>query len=339
MKNLIQKLVETPGPSGYEKTIRSVVRQEIEPLADEIRVDALGNLIARVGRKADGGQRILLSAHMDEIGIIATHVDERGFIRFLPVGGVLPRTCIGARVCFLNGALGVIGVERLGSVDRMPAFEHLFIDLGLSSKAESPVRVGDMAVFDRPFIDLGKRVVAKALDDRISVAVLIETMRRIKNDGLSSPHEIYFVFSVQEEIGSRGAAVATFGLEPDLGLAVDVTGSGDTPRGLKMETALGRGPAIKVRDQGMLSDPRVIDWMVHAAQDAGLPYQMEILERGTTDAQLMQLSRAGVPVGCLSIPCRYIHSPSEMVDMDDVENSVRLLLGLLKDPVALDHAG
>ncbi len=338
MKELIQKLVETPGPSGYEKQIRQVVRAEVEPLADEVRVDALGNLIVRLGRKADNGLRVLLAGHMDEIGVIATHIDEAGFVRFLPVGGVHPRTCINGRVRFLNGAAGVIGVERMATMDKMPGFEHLYIDLGLSSKKDCPVRVGDMAVFERPFIDLGQRLVSKAMDDRVGVAVLIETLRRMKAEGVTSPHEIYFVFSVQEEVGCRGATTAAFGLEPDLGLAVDVTGVGDTPNGNKMDVALGKGPAIKVRDQGMLADPRVVDWMVQTAKQAGLPYQMEILERGSTDAYLIQVSRAGVPAGCLSIPCRYIHSPSEMLDLGDVENAVRLMLALLGKPVVLDEA-
>jgi endoglucanase len=192
-----------------------------------------------------------------------------------------------------------------------------------------------VAAFERPFVDLGQRLVSKAMDDRISVAVLIETLRQLAVQKIQTPNQVFFVFSVQEEVGVRGATAAAFGLDPDLGLAVDVTGSGDTPRGLKMETALGKGPAIKVRDAGMLADPRVVRWMADSAEKAGLPYQMEILEGGSTDARAMQISRAGIPAGCLSIPCRYIHSPSEMVDISDVENSVHLLVELLRQPVDL----
>lgn len=335
MKSLIQKLVETPGPSGYETQIREVIRSEVEPLADEVRVDNMGNLIARIGQGGPNGLKIMLSAHMDEIGVIATHVDEKGFVRFLNIGGVSPRTCIGGRVRFLNGAMGVIGVERLNDSKKMPTFEQLFIDLGVSSREDCPVRVGDLAVFERPFADLGKRLVAKAMDDRISVAVLIETLRHLADSNAQVPHQVFFVFSTQEEVGLRGSTTAAFGIEPDLGLAVDVTGSGDTPKGTKMETGLGRGPAIKVRDQGILSDPRVVNWMVKVAEENDLPYQLEVLERGATDASAIQLSRSGVPAGCLSIPCRYIHSPSEMVDYDDVQNAVRLLQELLLHPVAL----
>jgi endoglucanase len=334
MKALIQKLVEIPGPSGFEQQVRLAVRQEIEGLADEVRVDNMGNLIVRVGSRAEGAQRILLAAHLDEIGVIASHVDEHGFVRFGPVGGVLPRTCIGGRVRFLNGAQGLIGVEKMPSPDKMPGFENLFIDLGLTRKEDCPVRVGDMAVFERPFLDLGQRIVSKALDDRVSVAILIETLRRLKQ-GAASPHEVWFVFTTQEEVGVRGAGAAAFGIEPDLALAVDVTGSGDTPKGVRMDVALGKGAAIKVRDQGMLADPRVVRWMTETAQAANLPHQMEILERGTTDAQIMQLSRGGVPAGCVSIPARYIHSPSEMVDMGDVETAVQLLLALLRSPAQL----
>jgi endoglucanase len=163
------------------------------------------------------------------------------------------------------------------------------------------------------------------------VAVLIDTLRQLED----TPHTLHFVFSVQEEVGVRGATTAAYELDPDLGLAVDVTRTGDTPKGIKMEVSLGDGPAIKVRDAGMLSDPRVVDWMVRSAQDAHIPYQMEVLERGGTDARAIQLTRAGVPAGCLSIPCRYIHSPSEMVDRNDVHNAVKLLLKLVGNPTSL----
>jgi tetrahedral aminopeptidase len=333
MKSLIQKLVETTAPSGYEGPIRDIIRSEIESYADDIRVDALGNLIARKGQ---GGKKVMLSAHMDEIGFIVSHIDENGFLRFVPIGGLRPVTLIGGRVRFLNGQAGVIHAERHEDVHRVPALENLYIDVGASKKEEVEVRIGDAGAFDRPFLDLGERLVSKAMDDRVSVAVLIETMRRLSDDKPIT-NEINFVFSVQEEVGVRGATTAAFGLDPDIGLAVDVTGTGDTPKGLKMEVNLGGGPAVKVRDGGMLSDPRIVAWMVKAAEEAGIPYQMEILERGSTDARAMQLTRAGVPAGCLSIPCRYIHSPSEMVDINDVENAVALLVELVTKPIQLTY--
>ena len=168
-------------------------------------------------------------------------------------------------------------------------------------------------MFDRPFIDLGKRIVSKALDDRVSCAILIEVLRQVS----SGPNELVFVFSSQEEVGMRGVTSAAYSVDPDLGIAVDVTSVGDTPNS-KMEVGLGKGPAIKVRDQGMIADPRVVRWMTETAEKSGIPYQLEILELGTTDARAIQVSRAGVPAGCVYIPARYIHSPSEIVDMGDV---------------------
>jgi len=333
MKDLIKKLVETVGPSGYESQIRAVVRAEVEPFADEVRVDALGNLIVRKGQRGPDGLKIMLAAHIDEIGVIVTHVDADGFARFTTLGGVRPHTCVGGRVRFLNGVSGVISMEPPSELTKVPTFDQLYIDLGLSSNQNAPVKVGDVAAFDRPFLDLGDRLVAKSMDDRIGAVVLIEALRQLKD----TPHEVYFVFSAQEEVGVRGATTSAFGVDPDLGLAVDVTGTGDTPRRtqVRMQVSLGKGPAIKVRDGGMLADPRIIDWMVRTAEQHGLPYQLEVLEGGSTDARAMQLTRAGVPAGCLSIPTRYIHSPSEMVDYNDVQQAVQLLLALISQPVEL----
>ena len=331
MKALIKKLVEAIGPSGYEDTVRELVRAEVASFADEVRVDPLGNLIARKGTKQEGGLRVMISGHMDEIGIIATFVDENGFVRFTTVGGVRPHTCLGGRVRFVNGVQGMIGNEKLDSPDKVSTFDQLFIDVGATSRADCPVKVGDIGAFDRPMIEIGNRLVAKSMDDRISVAVMIEALKMIK----STPNELDFVFSVQEEVGTRGAQTAAYALDPDLGLSVDVTLTGDTPKGLKMQVGLGKGPAIKVRDSGMLSDPRIVRWMADTAEKAGIPSQLEVLDGGTTDARSIQVTRAGVPSGCLSIPCRYVHTPSEMVDATDVQNAVKLLAELLSNPISL----
>jgi putative aminopeptidase FrvX len=331
MKELIKKLVEITGPSGYETAVREAVRAEIAGLVDDIRVDALGSLIARKGSKTADGMRVMLSAHMDEIGIIATHIDENGFVRFTSIGGVRVANCIGGRVQFLNGARGLIYAEKLENPSIQPAMDQLYIDLGATSRASCPVKVGDLAAFERPFLDLNGRLVSKAMDDRVSVAVMIEALRAIQ----TTPHEIFFVFSTQEEVGLRGATTAGYGIDPELALAVDVTLAGDTPKGVKMEVALGKGPAIKVRDGGMLADSRVVRWMIDTAEKAGIPYQLEVLEGGTTDAKAIQLVRAGVLAGCISIPTRYIHSPSEMVDLQDVQQAVRLLVELVSNPIHL----
>jgi endoglucanase len=325
MKELIRKLTETYGPSGAEDRIRAVIRTEVEPLADELRVDALGSLIVRKG--SGKGKRIALAAHMDEIGVMVTYVDEKGFARFTRVGGVGPITCVGSRVTFADGTVGVVDVEeKRTNVSKIPKFEQLYIDVGATSRDDCPVDVGDVGVFVRPFVSQGTRLISKAMDDRIGCAVLIETLRRLK----STSHDLYFVFSVQEEVGVRGARTSAYGIDPDLAIAVDVTTTGDKPESHPMAVELGKGPAIKVQDGGMIAHPEVKDLMVQQAKKAKIPYQLEVLVGGSTDASAMQLTRAGVPAGCISIPCRHVHTPSEMVDERDVENSVKLLLEVLR---------
>lgn len=331
MKSLIKKLVETVGPSGYESKIREVVRAEVEKYADEISVDAMGNLIVKKGEKKEGGLRVMLSAHIDEIGVMVTHVDKNGFARFTTIGGVRPHTCYGSRVRFLNGTIGVIGGEKLDNLNHVHAIEAMYIDVGATSIEDSPIKIGDVAAFDRPFEELGNRLISKAMDDRVCAAVLIETLKNVKN----SPHELYFVFSTQEEVGLRGATTAAYAIDPDLGIASDVTMTGDTPRGIKMDVALGEGPAIKMKDGGMLADPRVVDAMVQCAKKHEIPYQLEVLLGGTTDAKAMQISRAGMPAGCVSVPTRYVHTPSEMVDINDLINAVKLLTALISEPINL----
>ena len=332
MKALLQKLTETFGPSGYESAVRELIRAEVQPLADEIRVDALGNLIARKGTRTPDGKKIMVAAHMDEIGLVATHVDENGFVRFTSIGGVRAFNLIGGRVRFLNGARGVIYAEPGEKPGEVASMEKMFIDVGATGRDDCPVRIGDVAAFERPYIEMGERLVSKSIDDRVGCLVAIEALRALK----TTPHEIYFVFTTQEEVGVRGAGTAAYGLDPDLGFSIDITSWGDTPNQFpKFDVALGKGPAIKVRDSGMIADPRIVAWMVESAERAGIPYQREVLLAGSTDARAMQLTRAGVPVGCVSIPCRYVHSPSEMVDLKDVANAVKLVTALLSGPVEL----
>jgi endoglucanase len=333
MKQLLQRLTEAFGPSGYEDRVREIVRAEIESLADEIRIDTLGNLIVRKrpSRPSAGTKKIMVAAHMDEIGLIVSHVDEQGFVRFMAIGGVNRRYLPGGRVRFLNGTQGVIGFDRLDNLNEQPALEKIYIDVGAVNAKDCPVKIGDIAAFDRPFTELGNRLVAKSMDDRVGVLVTIEALRAIK----SSMHDLYFVFTTQEEVGTRGAATSAYGLDPDVGLAIDVTPTGDTPNAWKMEMALGKGPCIKIQDAGAISDPRVVQWMIRAAEKARVPYQREVLLMGGTDARAMQLTRAGVPSGCLSIPVRYVHSPSEMVDFSDVQNAVKLLVAVLRTRIDL----
>lgn len=332
-KALVKKLTETYGPSGHEQMIRETIRDEIKGLADEVRVDALGNLIAR--KKGTGSaprNKVMVAAHMDEIGVMVTHVDEKGFVRFASIGGVFPVHLIGNRCLFANGVIGTFGREKKNASRSEVEIDRVFIDVGAHDAKDAPVSVGDAAGFWRDFVDLGDRMMAKAMDDRIGCAVLIETMRQLKK----SPHDVYFVFTVQEEVGVRGATTSAYGVQPDLALAVDVTDTGDTPDSTTMAVGLGKGPAIKVKDAGMLAHPAVKKLLVDTALEFKIPYQLEVLVGGSTDAMAMQVSREGVPAGCISIPERYLHSPSEMVDFNDAQNAVKLLVNVLGKPIKLD---
>jgi len=328
VKELIEKLTEAYGPSGREEQIREIIRAEVESFVDEIRVDTMGNLIAL--KKGTGqGKKVMLAAHMDEIGLIISHVDEEGFLRAQRIGGVDTMTLTGGRVQFADGTVGVIAPEKRPEFRKDPDLSKLYIDIGATSRAEAADRLGQVVGFVRPFADMGQRVVSKAMDDRIGCTVLVETLRGLEG----SPHDVYFVFTVQEEVGLRGAQTGAFGVDPDIGIAVDVTIAADTPEAYKMAMKLGDGPCIKVKDGRMLAHSGLKDLMIETAEANEIPYQLEVLAWGSTDAAAMQLSRGGVPAGCVSIACRYVHSPSEMVDIGDVENAVRLLLAMLAEPI------
>ncbi|RME84141.1 MAG: M42 family peptidase [Caldilineae bacterium] len=332
MKELLQPLCDAFGPAGFEDEVRELIREWIEPHCDEVRIDTMGNLVGL--RRGNGkGRRIMLAAHMDEIGLIITQVEDSGLLRFSQIGVVPLKTLLGMRVRFANGTLGVISLEGGAEVEilsrELPDMGKWFVDVGAREREGLPVGVGDVATLFRPFADLGERVVAGGLDDRAGCAVLVETLRRLE----SSPHDIYFAFTVQEEVGSRGATTAAYMIEPDIGIAVDVTSTGDTPRPKQpMAVRLGAGPAIKVADRGLISHPRVREALVQAAEAEQIPYQLEVLPLGSTDAQAMQRARGGVLAGAVSVPCRYIHTPGEMIDMHDLEGAVRLLTAFLARP-------
>ena len=336
MKTLLRTLTQIPAPSGREGELRAAVQKLIQPHADEVRVDALGNLIAHKGPSTGSGQaalkngkRIMLAAHLDEIGLIVSHVDSNGFARFSALGRLSPHRRVGARVKFLNGALGVIGLERdAEGKDRAPNLDKYFIDTGATSQKDSPVKIGDAAVYDSNFLDLGGRVASKCLDDRVGVALLIESLRNLK----SSPHEIYYVFTVQEEVGGCGAGPAAYGLDPEIGLAVDVTIASDAPNTRAHNPiALGRGPAIKIKDAGVIADPRLVESLTRLAEKNRIPHQFEVIESIGTDARAMQITGMGARAGGLAIPLRNLHSPSEMIDLRDAQDAGRLLAAFLTD--------
>lgn len=332
MEALIRRLAEAWGPSGYEHQVRELIRAEVEPLADELWVDPLGNLIARIGQ---GDLRVMTAAHMDEIGLIVSHIDRQGFARFSPIGTLFPASLLGARVRFENGVVATVGVEHQFTKRReLPATDGFYLDISTGANGGAEVQVGDPAAFEGTLLARGERLIGKSLDDRLCCALQIEAMRRVKAEG--TPHSVYFVFTVQEEVGSRGARTASHAVEPHLGLALDVTSTGDQPHGKRNAVALGAGVAIKTRDTGLIVPAAVKKLLAQRAEENGIPYQFEVLEGGSTDGRMIQLAHGGVPTGVLSVPVRYVHTPSETVDRRDAQALLDLLVAVLRGPIELD---
>jgi len=325
MFDTIKKLVNAFGPSGCEQRVAEVITHMIKNRVDEIYTDAMGNLIAV---KRGTGRKIMLAAHMDEIGLIVSHIDEKGFLRFGTVGGVSPLLALGKRVVFGNGTTGVVWYEE--SLENMKDAkpDKMYIDIGARSREQAGemVEIGDMAVFAGEPVEQNGRVISKALDDRVGCAVLAElAMKHPETD-----NEIYYVFTAQEEVGLRGARTAAFGIMPDLALAIDVTRTGDTPSCPHRPVVLGEGPAVKVKDSSVIAHPRIRERLVDCAKENGIPFQLEVLERGGTDAGSIHITAGGIPTGAVSIPARFIHSPAEMIDLKDAENAVKLLEAFVK---------
>lgn len=320
MFELIKTLTHTFGPSGHEKKVADTITELLKGKVDEIKRDALGNLICI---KKGSGKKIMLAAHMDEIGIIVTYIDEKGFLRFGNIGGIPPLMILGQRVVFDNGTIGVVWYEE--DIDNMKNTkpDKMFIDIGANSKedAERFVKVGDPAVFVGDTVEQNGKIISKALDDRIGCAVLIElALSQPKTD-----NEIYYVFTTQEEVGLRGAKTAAFGIVPDMALAIDVCGTGDTPGCKPISVQLGDGPTVKIKDRSVIAHPRVKDLLINSAKEKNIPYQLEVMMDGGTDAGSIHTAAGGIPSGGVSIPTRFIHDASEMVDIKDVENAVKLL--------------
>ncbi len=330
METLIKTLAEAWGPSGFEHHVRDLIQAEIAPLADELTIDPLGNLICRVG---NGPQRVMVAAHMDEIGLMVSHIDRQGYARFAPIGTLFPATLLGAHVRFENGVIGTIGVEHQYSKRRdLPDTGGFYLDLSRNGKENADVQVGDPGAFVGEVVWRGARVIGKSLDDRLGCAILIETLRQIKAAG--SPHTVYAVFTVQEEVGSRGAGPAAYGITPDLGIVVDVVSPGDVPHGKPTAITLGGGAAIKARDTGLIVPAAVKDLLIQRAEAARIPYQMEVMEGASTDGRAIQIARAGVPTGAVSIPVRYTHTRGETADWGDIQAVIALLVAVLTQDLA-----
>jgi endoglucanase len=349
---LLSELCRTAGPPGREERVRKIVLRELKPLADRVEVDRMGNVVATrsprgaKGRKAPGRpRRVMLSAHMDEISLMVTHVDERGFLRFTTLGGFDPKTLSAQRV-LVHGkedVLGVVGSKPIHIMSdeertKMPKIETFFIDVGLpKAKVDKLISVGDLITRERDFSEVGDTISTKALDDRMGVFVMIEAVRKLRAHDV----EVLAVATTQEEVGIRGAEVAAERLRPDLGIALDVTLANDVPGADSSESvsSLGKGTAIKVMDSSVICDPRVVDALRSIAQRKKIAFQMEVLAKGGTDTAAIQRAGGGVPSGCISIPTRYVHSVTEMCHKKDVQASIDLLAAFLADAhrVPIDH--
>lgn len=320
---LLKKITEAFGPSGREDGVREVIRKEIEAYVDEIKVDNMGNLICH---KKGNGKKLMMAAHMDEIGIMVTHIDKNGFVRFAPVGGVYPYNCIHRAVRFENGVEGVISGEGKTAM-RDWNLDKMYVDIGAESYSEAAekLKIGDMAAFKGEFMVMGKKVSGKTMDDRVACYTLLEAVKRVED----CPNDFYAVFTTQEELGLRGARVAAQVVEPDMAIAVDVSLVGDTPESNIVDLTLGKGPSIKLRDASYIISPKARDFMLKCANECGIPYQLEAATFGGTDTGAIMLTGRGVPSATTSIPCRYIHSPQETVHMDDVENEIKFLVQMI----------
>lgn len=316
---LLNNLINLYGPSGNETDVCEYIRKCSENLGYSTKIDSMGNLIAY--KERGNGKRIMIAAHMDEIGIIVTNIDKNGFLRFSAVGGLEIKKLPHRRVVFHNGIVGVIGCEE-EAFEEKANLSKMYVDIGVKNaeEARNKVSVGDMAIFEGMTHIIGDTVISKTLDNRVGCYVLLKAMEQLNTD-----KDIYFAFTVQEEVGLRGAKVAAYGYELDYGIAVDVTDTGDTPAAPSMAVKMGGGAAIKVMDRSVICDAEIREAMIRAAKENNIPYQLEIMTEGGTDAGAIHTSRSGVKTGGISIPTRYIHSPSEMASISDIKSCTDLL--------------
>jgi tetrahedral aminopeptidase len=333
---LLEKLSNAAGVSGAEGPVRDIILEAIRGKVDETRIDSLGNLIA-VKRAASGrppAPRVMVAAHMDEVGVMIVHTESSGFLRFRPVGGIDPRVLLSKQLSIgEKGVPGVIGqkaVHLLKPSDRghVVAVEQMFIDIGARDRAEAEalVKLGDCAVFATTFATLGGTAKGKALDDRAGCAILAELL-----SDEPYPCEVAAVFTVQEEVGLRGAQAAAYAVEPDFALVLEGTVCDDSPKKVDVSptTRLGAGPAISIADRTAFADRRLVDLAVDTAKAIGVPYQIKQPMVGGTDAGRIHLSRGGVPTVVLAVPCRYLHSPVSLLSLSDYEHTLKLARAIL----------
>ena len=320
---LLERLNAAHGPAGDEGGIRQVIEELARPHADEITTDTMGNLIVR---KKGPGSKVMFAAHMDSIGFIVTHIEKEGFLRVGRLGGITPSEAVYTPVRFKNGVQGVFVPEEKADGEKLK-LDECYLDIGAKDEAQakSMVQVGDTAVYNTPLYRNGSKVVSPYMDNRIACAVLLTALEQVEQPD----NDLYFVFTVQEEVGLRGARTAAWSVDPDYGVAVDVTDVDDTPGSGKNGTAkLGKGAAVKVMDSSIICHPEMVERLNTLAREQDIPVQKDILRGGGTDAGAIHTTRLGVVTGGISVPCRYIHTPVEMVDLNDAQACVRLVKAL-----------
>lgn len=334
---LLKKLCEESGAPGFEDRIRAIFCEEVRPHVDRIEVDGIGNVIA-VREGEEGAPKVMVAGHLDEIGFIVKHIDDKGFLRIHPLGGFDPKTLVAKRVRIIdaNGKdiIGVIGtkpVHIMSPEERKKPLDlkEFFVDVGLPvEEVNERIRVGDPVTLYQDFQQVGNYMTCKSMDNRVSIYTLIELVKRVKSRKVS----VYAVATVQEEIGLRGAMTATQAVQPDIGVAIDVTLACDVPASKPEErvTSLGDGTAIKILDSSLICTPKLVDRFRQVAKENDIPHQMEVLPAGGTDAGAIQRSGRAVPSITLSIPCRYVHSVVEMIHGGDLEATVQLLTAFME---------
>ena len=323
----LKKICSIKGASGEEGGISAYILSEIKDYIDEYSFDALGNLIAR---KKGCGKKMMLAGHMDQIGMMVTHIDKEGFIWFTNIGGLTPTVIHSCRVAFSNGTAGVVRSERIDDPAKM-TLENMYIDIGAVTReeAEKYIKIGDICVYhNEPIVD-DHKIMTPYLDDRIGCYVMAEALKKITKPAF----DLYFVFTVQEEVGLRGAKTAAYTVDPDYGIAYDVTISADTPKCRKLPQKFDGGACIKIKDSSVLCHPLIIRHMERCAKDANIKYQYEILEAGGTDSGAIHLNKGGVPSGVISVPTRHVHSMNEMARLSDIQDCIDLTVKMLETEI------
>lgn len=329
---LLKEICEVPGAPGFEQQVRELVIREVTPLVDEVKVDSMGNVSAIKKGKED--KKVMIGAHMDEIGFIVTHIDDNGFVRFHTLGGFDPKTLTAQRV-IIHGTEDIIGVMASKPIHvmtqeeraKLPKITDYFIDTGLpKEEVEKIVSVGNPITRERKLIEMGECVNCKSLDNRLAVFILIEMLRELKDQEV--PYDVYGVFTVQEEVGIRGANVSALEIQPDFGFGLDTTVAYDLPGALEHEkiTRLGEGTAIKVMDSSTICDYRMVEYMKQTGDKNKIKWQLEVLTAGGTDtAGIQRMSPGGSIAGAVSIPTRHLHQVIEMAHKDDIRGSIDML--------------